>query len=155
MSERNARLLYGDSRGSSNVTLVEYKFGSDVEAGDLLFIEIADQSVINKIGTDSKNVLFGVAHEDVISGDYGVVELPMGAVYEVNMAASADWEGTPSGSARLVHPYGQTLCRVTTGGPAAGSVIGQDVEMGETGKVALFGGGIDGVGSILGDIPSL
>lgn len=155
MSDRNARLLYGDSRGSSNVTLVEYEFGTNAEPGDLLFIEIADTSTIGKIGTASKYVLFGVAHEEVSSGDNGMVELPMGAVYEVNMADSSDWEGTPTGAAKLVHPYGQTLCRVTSGGPAAGVIVGDDVEMGETGKVALFGGGIDGVGAVLGTVPSM
>ncbi|MFP3953972.1 MAG: hypothetical protein ACLFVS_07600, partial [Candidatus Acetothermia bacterium] len=130
-------------------------FGSDVEPGDLLFIEIADPSTINKIGTDDKNVLFGVAHEEVSSGESGMVELPMGAVYEVNMAGSSDWEGDPGGPSKLVHPYGQTLCRVSAGGPAAGTIVGQDVEMGGTGKVALFGGGIDGVGAILGEVPAI
>ena len=154
MSDRHATLKYGDSRGSSNVTYVEYDFGEAVEAGDLLYIDSSDPSVVHKIGPDENKALYGVARDDVEAGEFGIVEVPSGAVYEVDLADSTNWDGDPSGSARVVHAYGQSLCRVTSGGPAAGNLVSDDAEMGGKGKVLLFGGGIDGIGSVIGTIPS-
>ncbi len=156
MGTRNAKLLYGDSRGSSRVTLVEFPIidnTPEVEAGDLLTVEDSEPKGARKIESGNVQTLFGIAHEDINPNSKGIVEIPFGAVYEIETNES-EFMGPPDIS-RLVHPYGQTVSRNSGGGPMCGILVETGKETGDRIKTLVFGGGISGMSSPIGTIGSV
>ncbi len=154
MSDRNARLLYGDSRGSSRVTLVKFPLhdsSSSVYAGDLLFLEAAAPIRADKMEASMTNPLFGIAHEDIEPGTEGLIEIPFGAVYEMTLNADNFLDDNTE-EQRIVHPRGQTVNRGSSGGPMCGIIAETNTEPGDRARILLFGGGILGMGSPVGSI---
>ncbi|MFP3953100.1 MAG: hypothetical protein ACLFVS_03120 [Candidatus Acetothermia bacterium] len=154
MSSRNARLLYGDSRGSSNVVTVQALAGEDLEAGDLVTnTAMTGDFVVNKPSGASS--LFGVVHEDAKDGELATVEVPVFAVYEVTLADASNFDNGGPTLGDILNVHDQAFGRTSTE-DASAVLIDSNPAAGEKARVILVGLGISSAwGSILGQVPQI
>jgi len=79
------------------------------------------------------DTLHGIAHEDIEPGATGIVEIPVGAIYSVDLATGYD----PTFSSKVCLASKNTVDGGTTGNVVAGIVIDEDPVAGGRARIAL------------------
>jgi len=72
--------------GPMQLETVANNSGSAISVGD----DLEDDASNGVQALTNGGNLFGVAHEDIADGDTGAMEVPLGAIYEVDLATGFD-----------------------------------------------------------------